>query len=307
MSGIPKWHFAMLNDAERNRAFAEAINERVNNKHTVLDIGAGTGLLSVLALASGARSVDAFEADPDIARVARQVLSTHGAREVNLFAIHSTRASLRTTARKNFLLTETFDCAVIGEGILPTLRHARRELLQTAYDALPAEVSLSGRLISAPRLRALNEVSDAVGIKVDPMNRLQTVGHFPVRLHTWPHEFVSDAELLYRLDLHSEPDNTTGLNARFRADRSSYVDGVLAWFDMDLGAGAILTNSPGTDSHWMQAFIPLPAPVYVDQGSEVDFKFRIVDDTKFVADHLGPSHHTAERRHPALATRIFQV
>eukprot|EP01051_Picozoa_sp_SAG22_P008016 SAG22_NODE_589_length_8828_cov_4.479895_4_plen_300_part_00 len=49
-SAVPRWHFRMLNDGRRNRAYAAAIERAVHaagggDGLTVVDIGAGTGLL----------------------------------------------------------------------------------------------------------------------------------------------------------------------------------------------------------------------------------------------------------------------
>ena len=46
---VERWHFRMLNDTHRNQAYHQAIMEAVRDGHqTVLDIGAGTGLLRYL-------------------------------------------------------------------------------------------------------------------------------------------------------------------------------------------------------------------------------------------------------------------
>ena len=42
---VQRWHFGMLNDAERNAAYDKALRARVRAGDVVLDIGAGTGLL----------------------------------------------------------------------------------------------------------------------------------------------------------------------------------------------------------------------------------------------------------------------
>lgn len=53
---VDRWHFPMLNDRRRNEAFREAIFRHARGK-TVVDIGAGCGLLSMYALAGGAAQV----------------------------------------------------------------------------------------------------------------------------------------------------------------------------------------------------------------------------------------------------------
>merc|ERR1712142_204526 len=68
---VPRWHFRMLNDVGRNAKFADAIVKTVRrwkrrkgekNPVRVLDIGAGTGLLSMVAAREGC-DVTACELD----------------------------------------------------------------------------------------------------------------------------------------------------------------------------------------------------------------------------------------------------
>ena len=44
---IPRWHFEMLNDANRGQAFVDALKSLDLRDKTVLDIGAGSGILSM--------------------------------------------------------------------------------------------------------------------------------------------------------------------------------------------------------------------------------------------------------------------
>src|SRR3569623_1665571 len=46
---VPQWHGPMLADTERNSAFEQAIARALPAGGTLLDIGAGSGLLSLLA------------------------------------------------------------------------------------------------------------------------------------------------------------------------------------------------------------------------------------------------------------------
>ncbi len=284
LSEIPKWHYSMLNDTVRNTAFQTAIADRVTATDRVVDIGTGTGLLSILAARAGARSVDAFEAHPDMAGVAARTIAASGvADRIVLHRTMSINVSMLRDDRRDFLLTEIFDCALIGEGILPALRHARAALLSDDYRSIPQAATLHGALLSAPRIRQLNEVSRACGVDVSGLNHLQTKGHFPVRLATWPHALVSDAQALLHLDMLEEPPAQAGWNVAFTAEADAPVDGLVAWFDMDLGAGRHITTHPAAESHWMQAFVPFPEPVAVRRGERVDVRLAVVDDVALTA------------------------
>eukprot|EP00440_Ansanella_granifera_P067778 gb/GFBE01073526.1/.p1 GENE.gb/GFBE01073526.1/~~gb/GFBE01073526.1/.p1 ORF type:complete len:132 (+),score=24.48 gb/GFBE01073526.1/:1-396(+) len=61
------WYFAMLNDSQRNDFFRQALSTKVQGK-IVLDVGAGCGLLSMMAAELGAKGVLAVERCRDLAQ-----------------------------------------------------------------------------------------------------------------------------------------------------------------------------------------------------------------------------------------------
>ncbi len=72
MSGIEFWAgtdmiYDCLVDAKRVKAFKEAIEKAViKDKSVVVDLGSGTGILSLFALQAGAKKVYSIEADPSV-------------------------------------------------------------------------------------------------------------------------------------------------------------------------------------------------------------------------------------------------
>lgn len=75
---VERWHFIMLNDTRRNSAYNAAIQKAVGAGATsVLDIGAGTGILSMFAKNAGARSVYACELSKTMYELARDVIAAN--------------------------------------------------------------------------------------------------------------------------------------------------------------------------------------------------------------------------------------
>jgi predicted RNA methylase len=69
-------YLSMLNDVARNQFYDQILTE-VYDQHCV-EIGFGTGLLSMLALKHGARSIVAYESDPDRYRLGCEVIKLLG-------------------------------------------------------------------------------------------------------------------------------------------------------------------------------------------------------------------------------------
>lgn len=101
----------------------------------VLDIGTGTGLLSMLAVRYGADSVVACEAFLPMANCAVEIISENGFSEkIKVIRSHSTSLKIGEKEvlkqKANILVSEVFDTELIGEGALGTFNHALQNLLQ---------------------------------------------------------------------------------------------------------------------------------------------------------------------------------
>lgn len=271
---VPRWHFAMLNDHERNDALATALERVVPRGSTVLDIGAGTGLLAMMAVRAGAAHVYSCEANPLMVEVARQVVAAEGfADRITVLACRSDELTVgrELPRRVDAVISEIVDCGLIGEGILPTIRHARRELLASDGVMLPERARILGMLLQSENAVNLNRVSRAGGFDVSRLNAFATPGHFPIRLHTWPHRTLSDPVELVSFDFAVDPLGPGERKLVLPVRESGTVHALVAWFEMELGGGVVLRNSPeNIGSHWMQALIPLAEPVEAEAGSTVE-------------------------------------
>ncbi|XP_021794535.1 protein arginine N-methyltransferase 9 isoform X2 [Papio anubis] len=75
---VERWHFIMLNDTKRNTIYNAAIQKAVClGSRSVLDIGAGTGILSMFAKKAGAHSVYACELSKTMYELACDVVAAN--------------------------------------------------------------------------------------------------------------------------------------------------------------------------------------------------------------------------------------
>lgn len=273
---IPRWHFPMLNDHERNDAFAVALERQVVKGSHVLDIGTGTGLLAMMAATAGAGHVTTCESNPLLAEIARQTIALNGMSDViTVLAKPSTElVAGRDLDAADLIVSEIVDCGLIGEGILPTIRHAREHLLRPDGRLIPQVGRLCGFLVESGTAIGLNRASYAGGYDVRLLNTAATPGHFPIRLSTWPHRVVSESVELLAFDFAA---GSLAGGERL-VQLSTHTDGtaqaLVAWFELDLGCGVVIRNSPDNlGSHWMQAFIPFGEPVPVRAGQALEVVF----------------------------------
>ncbi len=121
---VPVWHFAMMNDAPRNQAYATAIEALVPGRR-VLEIGTGAGLLAMIAARANAASVMTCEQVPLVADAARDVIERNGlSNEIRVIAKTSLMidAERDLDGKADLLVTEIFSSDLLAERVLPALR-----------------------------------------------------------------------------------------------------------------------------------------------------------------------------------------
>lgn len=270
---VPRWHFAMLNDHERNDAFAVALERRMKPGAHVLDIGSGTGLLAMMAAQAGAAKVTTCEVNPLLAEIARQLIDAHGMSDV-ITVVPKMSTDLvvgRDLERPaDLIVSEIVDCGLIGEGLLPTMRHARAELLAEDGRLLPEGATMFGFLIESPVVVGLNRVGLAAGYDVRLLNSVATQGHFPVRLETWPHRPLSDSVHIADFDLLDGSLADDRRRVDVPVEQNGMAHALVVWFEMNLGNGVAIRNSPeNIGSHWMQALLLFDEAIPVTAGSSL--------------------------------------
>jgi type II protein arginine methyltransferase len=314
---VPRWHFTMLNDAGRTAAFESALHRLDLRGKVVLDIGTGTGLLAMMAARAGAEAVVACEAIESIAAVAQRIVQVNGfADRVEIVPVHSFNLdpSIHLPRRADVLLTETADCGLVGEGIMPNLRHARRELLASHAEIIPGGARVVGRLMESDAVHQLNFAQRAAGFDVSHFNRFATHGYFPCRLGTWPHRFLSEPFDLFTFDFRRDPLTPQLRTLAVEIRGSGVLHGLACWWELDLGSGVSLTNTPGKgDTHWMQAVALFEGPRVVTGGERVVLKAE-QDDEAIYFWLEGPggfvqvrTHHIEARESGSASSSAFEA
>lgn len=124
----------------QNKKFGKALEIAIQKFHSagkqarVLDIGTGTGLLSMLAVRYGADCVTACEAFLPMANCAVKIINENNLSDkIKIIKCHSTSLTVGEKGdlrqRANILVSEVFDTELIGEGAIKTFNHAFENLL----------------------------------------------------------------------------------------------------------------------------------------------------------------------------------
>lgn len=253
---IPRWHFEMLNDEERNAAFERALTKAITPSTTVLDIGTGSGLLAMMAARAGAKETITCEMITPIAELAQYTVARNGyADKVVILDKKSTdmRVGIDMMERADLLVTETVDCGVLGEGIIPTITHARANLLKEDAQIIPRSVSIIATIVESEHLRNLNYADKAAGFDVSPINQYATAGYFPVRSRAFDYVTLAEPFDVFRFDFTRDLAASESKLISVPVKRGGVCHAILFWFDMQLDDVISISNRPGSSAHWEQA------------------------------------------------------
>ncbi|HEU4887205.1 MAG TPA: 50S ribosomal protein L11 methyltransferase, partial [Thermoanaerobaculia bacterium] len=160
-------HFMMVRDTVRVSAYRRAIFRHCKDK-TVVEIGCGSGILSVFAAKAGARRVIAIE-ESRIADLAAAMFEANGvADRVELRRANSRDVSIDT--RADVIIHEVLGVDPFGENILPFIEDARERLLAPNGILIPSALEVCCVGFEVPdrpyldRSRACAELSELEGV-----------------------------------------------------------------------------------------------------------------------------------------------
>lgn len=269
---VPGWHFYMVLDDARNEAFEAAIKRAVGPDSRVLDIGAGTGLLAMMAARAGARSVVSCEMNPAIADVATEIVALNGyADRVRIVSRKSSDLDAETDlgGRATLIVSEIVSNNLLSEDVLPTMADAAARLLAPGGRMIPEAGQIVVSLADWDGY-GRDEMGHVAGFDMRPFNRLEQT---PLRLK------VGDPGIALRGDPASmfDFDFTTG--GPWSPERRSvdlvadgnYINGVIQWIRLRLDAQSVYENrpKPETMSNWAALFVPFAREIAPSPGTKI--------------------------------------
>jgi protein arginine N-methyltransferase 1 len=146
------YHHAMLSDVHRCVAFAAAIERIVRAGDVVLDVGAETCLQGYFAVRSGARRVYALEADPQVARAAREYVRLNHLDD-RIQVVEGLAQNFTPPEEADVIICEMLHVGLIEEQQVPVLNALRSTLDRTQpnrrYTVIPGAVVNYCQLVDA--------------------------------------------------------------------------------------------------------------------------------------------------------------
>ena len=135
-------HRLMIRDKPRTEAYRDAIlnNSQYFKDKIVMDIGAGTGILSLFAKQAGAKKVFAVEASP-LADVLKEIVEINDEEGV-IEVIHGKAEEVELDTKVDIIISEWMGFYLLHESMLDSVIAARDKHLHDEGFMLPSHASI---------------------------------------------------------------------------------------------------------------------------------------------------------------------
>lgn len=277
-SRVDTWHVPMLHDGPRNRAYTTAIQRAVQPGMTVLEIGTGAGLLSLIAAAAGAR-VYTCEANPLVAAAAALIVRRNGLQDrITVIPKRSDAVEVAEDLpkRADMLISELFDANLYGANVVSIIADAKERLLSPNATVLPPRAQLRFALIAhelPPQRRPLSEIE---GFDFAAFNVLSPRYSSILRSRAERHRLMSAPASALAADFEADAPFGEGETRLSLISTGGRVAAIAQWLRVDFGGGLVLENDPfeGPVSHWGSPVHPLTQPLETAAGDVVEVTVR---------------------------------
>lgn len=276
----------MMQDYVRTSTYQRAILSNVEDfqNKVVLDVGAGSGILSFFALQAGARKVYAVEASSMAKHAQLLVQSNNLASRIEVIAGKIEEIQLPESV--DVIISEPMGYMLFNERMLETYLHAKKWLRNPENSRMfPSRGDLHVAPFSDAQLymEQTNKANfwfskDFHGVDLRALHSAATneyfrqpiVDTFDIRIcmaKTVRH--VVDFQKAHENDLHC-----ISIPLEFVANQTGHVHGLAFWFDVAfIGSSQTiwLSTSPSQPlTHWYQVRCLLNTPLFVNKGQQLN-------------------------------------
>ncbi|KAK8954613.1 putative histone-arginine methyltransferase CARM1 [Platanthera zijinensis] len=282
----------MLQDYTRTGTYFAAVIENYAdfNGRIVVDVGAGSGILSLFAAKAGAKHVYAIEAS-EMAEYACRLIAGNPSLGKRITVIKGKVEEVELPEKADILISEPMGTLLVNERMLESYVIARDRFLVPDGKMFPS----IGRIHMAPfsdEYLYIEIASKALfwqqhnyfAVDLTPLHGSAFEGYFsqpvidafdprilisPAIFHTLDFTRIKEEEL-YEIDI--------PLN--FIASVGARVHGLACWFDVLFNGSSVqrwLTTAPGAPTtHWYQLRCVFSQPLYVMAGQEITGLLNLV-------------------------------
>ncbi|KAL9314838.1 hypothetical protein ACSQ67_020290 [Phaseolus vulgaris] len=285
----------MLQDYVRTGTYYAAVIENRSDftGRVVVDVGAGSGILSLFAAQAGAKHVYAVEAS-EMAEYARKLIAGNPILGQRITVIKGKVEDVELPERADILISEPMGTLLVNERMLESYVIARDRFLTPNGKMFPSV----GRIHMAPFsdeylfVEIANKAlfwqqQNYYGVDLTPLHGTAFQGYFsqPV-VDAFDPRLLIAAPIFHVIDftkIKEEELYEIDIPLKFTATVGARLHGLACWFDVLFNGSTArrwLTTAPGSPTtHWYQLRCVLSQPIYVVAGQEITGRMHLIAHT----------------------------
>lgn len=282
----------MLQDYVRTGTYYAAVIENRSDfiGRVVVDVGAGSGILSLFAAQAGAKHVYAVEAS-EMAEYARKLIAGNPSLCQRITVVKGKVEEVELPEKADILISEPMGTLLVNERMLESYVIARDRFLLPNGKMFPSV----GRIHMAPFsdeylfIEIANKAlfwqqQNYYGVDLTSLYGSAFQGYFsqPV-VDAFDPRLLVAAPIFHVIDFTKSKEEDLyefDIPLRFISSVGARVHGLACWFDVLFNGSTVqrwLTTAPGAPTtHWYQLRCVLSQPIYVMAGQEITGRLHMI-------------------------------
>lgn len=279
-------HTAFIMDKTRTETLRRSILQIVKPSNVVLDVGAGSGILSLFACQAGAKRVYAIERNP-IIKIAKKMAIQNGFEDRIIFINEDSRFT-NLPEKVDVIISETIGSFGLEENILQILSDAKRRFLKP--DGLFVPKGL--KFFTAPVYLKESENTDLINIFA---NKPWALDFSPIIKNIKNHviyilitqlsnfEFLSKPQESGFIDFKQSKTDSFTSKSNIKIQKNGILNGIISYFHIHFTDDIILSPEKAGQTSWSSwcvfAFFPFTNPKNVKAGDTFETTVSYTDKT----------------------------
>lgn len=279
----------MVGDETRTRAFQRSIQTTVQPGMVVLDIGAGSGILSCFAAQAGASRVYAVEREPGAVAMARALIADNGFTDI-IRLVQADAERVWLPEKADVIVSEWLGAYGVDENMLRPVLVARDRWLKEGGAMIPATVTAWMAPVDHPASR------EATFFSANPYNlNLRALDPFPhpqavcLPRGMGVEQLAGEPRVLWETNCAAMDAGTASAPhaATLTFSLTGPASALAAWFHAELPGGETLSNAPGQPrTHWGIMLFPIGATRECQAGDAIEVGFHCVPGGPYGSNHI---------------------